>query len=108
MTAFLPTIYAAIVGPTPGACVVDKEFQPDVVLRSRETCRTTAGSIESSVVWTVGSITFGLAVIAAIAAFSARETFRMHMNDLGNKNAVPLPGREYDRIRTTGVDEPVH
>jgi len=29
------------------------------------------------------------------------------MNDLGNKNAVPVPREEYDRIRTTGVDVPV-
>ena len=56
---------------------------------------------------TVGSITLALAIIAAIAAFSARETFRIHMNDLGNKNAVPVPKEEYDRIRTTGVDVPV-
>ena len=42
-------------------------------------------------VWTVGSITFGLAIIAAIAAFSARETFRIHLNDLGNKDAAPVP-----------------
>ena len=58
-------------------------------------------------VWTVGSITFGLAIIAAIAGFTARETFRIHMNDLGNKDAVPVPKEEYDRIRKTGVDVPV-
>ena len=32
ITAFLPTIYAALVGPTPGACVVDKKFAPDVTV----------------------------------------------------------------------------
>ena len=48
-----------------------------------------------------------LAVIAAIACFSARETFRVHMNDLGRKGAVPVPKEEYDRIRKTGVDQPV-
>ena len=31
----------------------------------------------------------------------------MHMNDLGKKNAVPVPKEEYDRIRKTGVDVPV-
>ena len=60
-----------------------------------------------NVVWTVGGITFGLAIVAAIAAFTAQETFRIHMNDLGNPNAVPVPKEEYDRIRTTGVDVPV-
>ncbi|MGS0686352.1 MFS transporter [Nakamurella sp. GG22] len=107
VTAFLPAIYAGLVGPTPSSCVVDKKFQPDVVLDTGLTCRATADSIESSVVWTVGSITFALAVVAAIAAFSARETFRVHMNDLGAKNAVPVPKAEYDRIRKTGVDQPV-
>ena len=46
-----------------------------------------------NVVWTVGSITFGLAIIAAIAAYSARETFRIHLNDLGNKDAQADPAR---------------
>ena len=49
--------------------------------------------------WVVGSITFGLAIIAAIAAFSARETFRIHLNDLGKKDAQPIPREEYDRLR---------
>jgi hypothetical protein len=58
-----------------------------------------ADAVEINVVWVVGSITFGLAIIAAIAAFSARETFRIHLNDLGNKDAEPIPREEYDRLR---------
>ena len=104
ITAFLPTIYAALVGPTPSACVVSKTFQPNVVLPSGETCRATADAIEGDVIWVVGSITFGLAIIAAIAAFSARETFRIHLNDLGKKDAQPVSREEYDRIRKSGVD----
>ena len=108
ITAFLPAIYAAIVGPTPtDPCVVDKKFVPDAILPSGETCRQLADSIEMDVVWTVGSITFGLAIVAAIAAFTARETFRVHMNDLGRNDAVPVPKEEYERIRRTGVDQPV-
>ena len=103
ITAFLPTIYAALVGPTPGACVVEKKFAPNVVLPSGETCRLAADRIEMSVVWTVGSITFGLAIIAAIAAYSARETFRIHLNDLGKKDAKPIPREEYDRLRSASV-----
>jgi MFS family permease len=106
ITAFLPAIYAAVVGPTPGACVVDKKFVPDAIVNG-ETCRALADSIESSVIIVVGSITLGLAIIAAIACFSARETFRIHLNDLGMKDAVPIPKEEYDRIRKTGVDVPV-
>jgi MFS family permease len=103
ITAFLPTIYAALVGPTPNTCVVDKKFAADVVLPSGETCRAAADAIGSDVVWTVGSITFGLAIIASIAAFSARETFRIHLNDLGMRDAVEVPKEEYERLRTTSV-----
>ena len=99
ITAFLPAIYAALVGPAPGACVVDKKFAPNVALPSGQTCRQVADAVEINVVWVVGSITFGLAIIAAIAAFSARETFRIHLNDLGNKDAQPIPREEYDRLR---------
>jgi MFS family permease len=69
ITAFLPSIYA-IVAP--------------------------AGS---NVPLIVGSFTFGCAVIAAIAAWSARETYRVHLNDLGVKGATPVPKEEYERIR---------
>jgi hypothetical protein len=107
ITAFLPAIYAALVGPAPAnPCVVDKKFVPDAVVNG-QTCRELADSIEMDVVWTVGSITFGLAIIAAIAAFTARETFRVHMNDLGRNDAVPVPKEEYDRIRRTREDQPV-
>jgi MFS family permease len=107
ITAFLPTIYAALVGPTPSACVVSKKFAPDVALPTGQTCRAAADAIEGKVVWTVGTITFALAVIAAVAAFSARETYRVHLNDLGNPNATPVPKEEYDRIRREGASASV-
>ena len=69
ITAFLPTVYA-LVAP--------------------------AGS---NVPLIVGSFTFGCAIIAAVAAWSARETFRVHLNDLGTKDAVPVPLEEYNRMR---------
>jgi MFS family permease len=47
----------------------------------------------------VGGLTLGITVIAALAALSARETYRIHMNDLGKKDAVPVPKDEYDRLR---------
>jgi hypothetical protein len=49
----------------------------------------------------VGTFTFGCAIIAAIAAFSARETYRVHMNDLGVKGARPVAREEYERIRAS-------
>jgi len=99
ITAFLPAIYATLVGPTPSACVVDKKFAPDVTLPTGETCRAAADAIEGNVVWTVGGITLALAVIAAISAYSARETFRVHLNDLGVKGTHPVPKEEYERLR---------
>jgi MFS family permease len=71
ITAFLPSTYAAVAGPG------------------------------SNVPLIVGTFTFGCAVIAAIAAFSARETYRVHMNDLGVKGAAPVPREEYERIRAS-------
>ncbi len=47
----------------------------------------------------VGAIAFGITVIAAFAAMSARETYRVHLNDLGNTGAVPVDKEEYDRMR---------
>jgi len=47
----------------------------------------------------IGALTFGICVIGAIAAFTARETYRIHLNDLGDRNAVPVPKSNYDRMR---------
>ncbi|HLZ66836.1 MAG TPA: MFS transporter [Aliidongia sp.] len=52
---------------------------------------------------TVGAITFGVTVIAAIAALSARETYRIHLNDLGKPDAVPVPKAEYERLRAQSM-----
>jgi len=57
----------------------------------------------SNIPLTVGAITFGISVLAAIAAATARETYRIHMNDLGNPDAVPVPKTEYDRIRAQSL-----
>jgi MFS family permease len=48
---------------------------------------------------TVGAIAFGVTCISAIAAWSARETYRVHMNDLGNIKAAPVAEEEYIRLR---------
>jgi MFS family permease len=48
---------------------------------------------------TIGAIAFGITVIAAIAAMTARETYRVNMNDLGNPNAIPMAKADYERKR---------
>ncbi|MEJ8848769.1 MFS transporter [Variovorax rhizosphaerae] len=52
---------------------------------------------------TIGCITLAICAVAAIAAWTARETYRVHMNDLGNANAVPVPKDEYDRLREQAI-----
>jgi MFS family permease len=53
---------------------------------------------------TIGSITLAVTAIAALAALSARETNRIHMNDLGNPNAAPVEKDEYNRIRLAAIE----
>jgi MFS family permease len=59
----------------------------------------------TSVVVTIGAITFSVTALAAIAAWSARETFRINLNDLGHADAVPLTKQEYDRRRDLSLAE---
>ena len=46
---------------------------------------------------TVGAIAFAITAIAAIAAYSARETFRLPVSDLGNANATPMAKQDYEQ-----------
>ena len=70
ITALLPALYATVAPP---------------------------GSIDVPI--KIGTITFGVTIISAIAAWSARESYRIRLNDLGDPSAVPVPRSEYDRMR---------
>ncbi|ACA19084.1 major facilitator superfamily MFS_1 [Methylobacterium sp. 4-46] len=48
---------------------------------------------------TIGALAFGITVIAAAAAYSARETYRIPMKDLGEPGAQPLGKQDYERLR---------
>ncbi|RAM36595.1 MFS transporter [Arthrobacter globiformis] len=48
---------------------------------------------------TVGSICFGITVIGAIAAWSARETHRIPLSELGSPDAAPVSREEYAIVR---------
>ncbi|MGX7705976.1 MFS transporter [Methylobacterium sp. Gmos1] len=52
---------------------------------------------------TIGSIALAITAVAAVAAFSARETYRIPMKDLGQPRAVPLPKSDYDRLRNEAM-----
>jgi MFS family permease len=60
---------------------------------------TVAPPGSTNVPFTVGAIALSITAIAAIAAWSARETFRLPVSDLGNANATPMAKQEYDRLR---------
>jgi len=51
----------------------------------------------------IGTITFGVTIVSAMAAWSARESYRIRLNDLGDPNAVPMPKSEYDRLRASSI-----
>jgi MFS family permease len=70
ITALLPALFAAVAPP---------------------------GSINIPV--TIGGITLAVTIIAAVAALSARETYRIRLNDLGEPNAVPVDKEVYDQLR---------
>jgi MFS family permease len=64
---------------------------------------TVAPPGSSNIPLTVGAIAFGITAISAIAAFSARETYRVHLNDLGVRGAAPVDKAEYDRLRSDSL-----
>ena len=51
----------------------------------------------------IGSITLAVTAISAIAVWSARETYRVQMKDLGNPNATVMPKAEYDQIHAQTI-----
>ena len=71
IVAFLPTIFAVVAPP---------------------------GSTNVPLI--IGGLCLALTVVGAVAAWSAPETHRIHLNDLGKADAVPVPREEYERIRT--------
>jgi MFS family permease len=52
---------------------------------------------------TIGAITFGITLIAAAAALSARETFRVPLQKLGDPEAQPVDERDYVRAREQAI-----
>lgn len=54
----------------------------------------------------IGSLTLAICVVAAIACFTARETYRVRMKDLGNRDAVPMPEAEYLAAREQAIRQP--
>jgi MFS family permease len=53
----------------------------------------------SNVPLIVGTWVLVIGIISAIGAYTSRETYRVHMNDLGVKGTQPVPREEYERLR---------
>ena len=53
----------------------------------------------SNIPLTIGALAFAVTLISASAALSARETYRIHLKDLGDPRAIPVDKRDYDRMR---------
>ena len=51
----------------------------------------------------IGFLTFGICLVAALAAFTTRETYRIRLDDLGDRNAIPVPEAEYERMRSESM-----
>jgi MFS family permease len=51
----------------------------------------------------IGFLTFGICLVAAFAAFTTRETYRIRLADLGDRNAIPVPKAEYERLRSEAI-----
>jgi MFS family permease len=51
----------------------------------------------------IGSMTLAITVLSALAAFTSRETYRVHMNDLGQPDAAPVNKVDYDKVRKQNV-----
>ena len=54
---------------------------------------------------TIGGLTLATTVIAAISAWSARETYRVPLKELGTRGATPTPKREYDEQREVVISQ---
>lgn len=52
----------------------------------------------------VGSLAMGVCCIAALAAFCAKETFRIPMSELGKSGAASVNQQEYERSRQQAFD----
>jgi MFS family permease len=76
ITALLPALFAAVAPP---------------------------GSV--NIPLTIGAITFAVTAIAAVAALSSRETYRIRMAELGHRDAVPVEKSVYDQMRLQAMGQ---
>ncbi|MGU7771979.1 MFS transporter [Burkholderia sp. MR1-5-21] len=76
LTAFLPALFTAVAPP--GA---------------------------TGIPMSIGAITLVITIGAAVAAWSARETYRLPLNDLGKPDATPMGKSEYREVRLQVLEQ---
>ncbi|MGF6976546.1 MFS family permease [Paraburkholderia sp. JPY465] len=54
---------------------------------------------------TIGVVTFGITIVSAVAAWSARETYRIPLKDLGKPDASPIGKPEYQEMRQQALEQ---
>jgi MFS family permease len=64
---------------------------------------TVAPPGSANIPFVVGGITFGVTIIAAAAAMTARETYRIQLHDLGHPQATPVEPRDYETMRANRI-----
>ena len=57
----------------------------------------------ANIPWVVGGFAFAVTAVAAVAALTTRETFRLRLQDLGHRDARPIDRAEYERLRDSAV-----
>ena len=67
---------------------------------------TVAPPGSSNIPLKIGAITLAITAISALAAWSARETYRVHLKDLGDPNAVAVDKADYEKIRAGAIANP--
>jgi len=65
---------------------------------------TVAPPGSTDIPFTIGMITLSICGIAALSAWTARETYRVRMDDLGNPQAQPVDKAEYLRLRAQTME----
>lgn len=103
-TSFFPKLYRTRVRVSAMAISQNIGVTITALLPALFAAVTPPGS--ANVPLTVGAITFGVMALAAGAAYSARETFRIPMADLGDKAALWMGKAEYKARYAASLDSP--
>ncbi len=99
--SFFPELFATRVRVTAMAIAQNVGTTITALLPALFAYMAPPGSV--GIPFTVGSIAFGVTIIAALAAMTARETFRVRVEDLGHRGASAMNKRDYEQARAQSM-----